>query len=173
MVTSGKLYQSPPGSGGNDGALPTTYDPQWPQYTNLTDAQKTAFKGFPQDLLTYTAQSQYLASLSGTSATIAAGAINLLTDPISVQATTNCYLNSRDAFTAVVHFTDAAGTIHAVGVPDMKTIYGAIVKFLDTIVSTALNLIGQINATPPTVTTRAQIDSAFVAVAPNYKPIPG
>ena len=42
------LYQSPPGSGGNDGALPTAYDPKWQFWTNLTPAQIEKFQSFPE-----------------------------------------------------------------------------------------------------------------------------
>ena len=57
-------YQSPPGSGGNDGALPTTYDPAWQTYTNLTQAQIAAFAHFPQDLLIYAHQRRWEAQIT-------------------------------------------------------------------------------------------------------------
>lgn len=49
-------YQSPPGSGSNDGALPTTYDAGWQKFTNLTSAQVEAFQSFPQWLQFYAKQ---------------------------------------------------------------------------------------------------------------------
>jgi hypothetical protein len=42
------LYQSPSGSGSNDGALPTHYDPKWQLWTNLTKEQIEKFQSFPQ-----------------------------------------------------------------------------------------------------------------------------
>lgn len=41
------IYQSPPGSGGNDGAMPTAYNFNWQYFTNLTPAQITWFESQP------------------------------------------------------------------------------------------------------------------------------
>lgn len=49
-------FQSPPGSGDNDGADPTAYDVSWQKFTNLKPNQITAFESFPQDLQYYATQ---------------------------------------------------------------------------------------------------------------------
>jgi hypothetical protein len=41
-------FESPIGSGGNDGATPTAYDPLWQYFTNLTPAQIAAFQAMPE-----------------------------------------------------------------------------------------------------------------------------
>lgn len=53
VPASGILYQSPPNSGSNDGAIPQAYDTAWPTYINLTSAQRSAFMAMPADLLRY------------------------------------------------------------------------------------------------------------------------
>jgi hypothetical protein len=42
------LYESPAGSKGNDGALPSEYDTKWQLWTNLTKEQVEKFQSFPQ-----------------------------------------------------------------------------------------------------------------------------
>jgi hypothetical protein len=42
------FFQSPPGSGGNDGAMPLAYEPLWQYFTNLTPAQIAAFQAMPE-----------------------------------------------------------------------------------------------------------------------------
>jgi hypothetical protein len=43
-----KLYESPPGSKSNDGALPIEYDTKWQLWTNLTKEQIEKFQSFPE-----------------------------------------------------------------------------------------------------------------------------
>lgn len=41
------LFESPPGSGGNDGAMPTSYNFNWQFFTNLTTSQIAWFRAQP------------------------------------------------------------------------------------------------------------------------------
>lgn len=103
-------FQSPPGSGGNDGASPTTYDTGWQKYTNLTSNQIEAFQAFPQDLQYYATQKGWEFEQKGFSTS----GIN-------------------------------------------KTYITAMRAAVDT-------LVAAVNATPATITSRAQIDAALAAV---------
>lgn len=48
VVNPVTLFQSPPGSGGNDGAMPLSYDMRWQYFTNLTPDQIGWFKAQPE-----------------------------------------------------------------------------------------------------------------------------
>lgn len=105
-------YQSPPGSGANDGKPPTAYDVGWQKYTNLNSEQIAAFQGFPQDLQFYATQKGWQLEQKGFSTS----GIN-------------------------------------------KSYIAAMRSAVDT-------LVAAINATPATVTSRAQVDAALDAVPP-------
>jgi hypothetical protein len=163
-MTSGPLYQSPPGSGTNNGALPTTYDPTWQNYINLTPAQVVAFQSFPQDLLRYLQTRRWLAEISG---------ITINNIPLTTQYTDQAKIAQlkqafdNGAITGPVSFFDAQNNIRQVNATAATVIYNAMVTFVQSVYTTAATLQNGINATPPTITTRAQIDAAIAAIAPN------
>lgn len=157
------LYHSPPGSGGNDGALPTVYDPAWMRFTNLTPAQIVAFQGFPQDLLLYASTRRWLAEISGTTVSGI---------PLNTQDRDQAKVSQlKQAFDAgviaggTVSFSDATGNIQTVNAATATALYAAIVAFVQSTYTTYANLFAGINA--KTITTRKQIDAAYAAIAPN------
>lgn len=158
------LYQSPPGSGGNDGVLPTVWDPLWANYDNLTLQQITAFQNMPPALLRYLAQMRWQAEISG----VTLNAIPLTTqdrDQQKIAGLKQAFDNG--AITGTVAFSDAAGNTQIVDATATTAIYRGVVTFVQQTYATAASLKAAINATPPTVTTRVQIDQAFAAIAPN------
>ncbi len=154
-------YQSPPNSGGNDGALPTVYVPQWNGYTNLSEAQKTAFRGFPQDLMVYSQLRRWGAEISGT--TVAG--IPLTTQDRDQQKIAALKQAFDTGVISSVQFFDASGAVQTVNAAAATAIYSGVVTFVQSTYTTAATLQAQILA--KTVTTRAQIDAAYAAIAPN------
>jgi len=175
-------YQSPPGSGGNDGALPTTYDPLWQYYVNLTQEQIAAFQAFPEDLVKYTAHRRWQWEISATSSDGLGPAQHYLTIPADGTAIAGMQVYADDrsqnkisylfqgttsgAFThgpaGTTPFLARNGTYwlaHA----DITALYGYVMRWIQQSYVTAANLYDQINVSPPTVTSRAQVDAAFQA----------
>ncbi len=60
-----KLFESPVGSGGNDGVLPPTYDPQWQFFRNLTPNQIAWFQAQPDWLVFYASTSGWHKEING------------------------------------------------------------------------------------------------------------
>jgi hypothetical protein len=161
-----KIYQSPPGSGGNDGALPTTYDINWPFYTNLTPDQVTAFQAFPQDLSAYCRTVRWNTE---NGAGITSAGIPVMTtdrDQTKIAQIQTGFLVTPSA--NIVQFHDAQGGVHALGQPQIKIMFTNIVTFVEKTFTTSQQTIAAINATPPTITTRAQVDAAFAAIPRVY-----
>jgi hypothetical protein len=129
-------------------AVPTTYDPTWQTYTNLTKAQIAAFQGMPQDLAKY-------ALIRGWQAH---------NKPLTVNGSTVTMVSPQATF----------GTDPTTRTVDI-TIKGVVPSKLDAVQTAAASraqsthdayakLVAGVNATPPTITTRAQVDAAFAAI---------
>jgi len=116
-LIGGPLYQSPPGSGANDGALPKVYDPDWQLFVNLTPDQIRAFQNFPPDLQKYTLAQVWILQAGGA--------------------------------TVQVTFTD----------PTQPIIPGVVASFLARVGNASSGLLTNINAQPPTVVNRTQVDA--------------
>lgn len=142
-------------------AIPTQYDPGWRRFTNLTPAQITSFEQFPQALLLYASQRRWQAEISGTTV----GGIALTTQLQDQQKIAGL----KQAFDAGVltstPFFDAAGNIQTVNAVAFNAIYAAVVQFVDVTYQTAAQLVVGIKG--GTITTQAQIDAAYAAIAPN------
>lgn len=151
-----KIYTGP--------AIPTTYDPLWPSYTNLTPAQILSFQSFPQDLIKYLMTRRWLAETSG----ITVGGIKLntqLSDQQKIAALKQGFDNG--AITGSVSFFDASGNVQSVNSATATALYNSIVSFVQSTYSTAATLQSGVNANPATVTTRKAIDAAYAVIAPN------
>jgi hypothetical protein len=158
-------YQSPPNSGGNDGALPTVYDPIWQSYVNLTTAQQFAFQGFPQALTWYAGVQRWLAEISGTSVTFTPTGSAV---PITIALDTGdrsktLLIGARqaidDGLVTTVSFNgyalDAAGT---------KTVHSAVMAFVQALFAAQNKILAGIGSS---ITSWSQIDAIYAAIAPN------
>lgn len=157
-----RLYESPANSGGNDGALPSVYDPTWQSYTNLTPSQILAFQAFPQDLVFYVRSRRWMAERSG----VTVASVPLTTsegDQAKVAQLKQAF--DTGAVVGTVDFFDANGTVHAVDAAAATAIYRGVVSFVQQTYSTAANLVAGINS--KSIATRKQIDAAYAAIAPN------
>lgn len=157
------FYESPPGSGNNDGALPSAFIPGWWTFKNLTADQVLAFQGFPQDLLQYLASRRQLAEWSG----VTVAGIPLLTQDKD-QAKVDQMMHAFDRGVITTQpFFDGVGNVHVVNAAQASMIYSAVVGFVSQTFVVAKQLFDGITATPPTITTRKQIDAELAVVAPN------
>lgn len=182
MAAIERIYESPPGSGSNNGAIPTQYLVGWNTYTNLTSAQILAFQAFPQDLIAYIALRRWQKEICSS---LASGQVNYITLPTSVsnpnisglQLTTD--MVSQQKIAGVKQGIDN-GTITITGstfpflavngvamlsASDITALYGYVVRYVQNTYEVAANCLAQVNAVPQTLTTRAAVDSAFAAIA--------
>jgi hypothetical protein len=164
MPVLGPSYQSPPGSGGNDGALPKVWDPGYQNYINLTPQQVVAFQSMPQALLLYAGTRRWMAEISGT--TVAG--VPLTTqdrDQSKISQLKQAY--DTGVKTGTTSFSDAVGNTQVVDAAAVTAIYTGIVLFVDATYETYATLKAGIKAAQPTITTRKQIDTAYAAISPN------
>jgi hypothetical protein len=162
-----RLYQSPPGSGQNDGTLPQVYDVTWQTYTNLTPAQIAAFKSFPQFLNFYAGLRRWLAEISGTAVTYNSVLIPLATDDRSKLLVAAMRQAVDDGLIATAAFVDVSGNSHTLDVNGVKAVHQAIMGFVQALFAAHVSVIVGINATPQTITNPLQIDAVFAPLAPN------
>lgn len=163
-IASGNLYTGP--------AVPTTYDPLWPTYTNLTPAQKLIFQSMPQALVVYSAQQCAAAIAVGISATFVPVAgqqaitVTLNTDVLSLVNAAGMRQGLDDNLITGASFmlNGVPLTLDAAGI---KTVHQTLVGYILTIHETETSIYAAVNAQTPTITTRKQIDAAIAAVAPN------
>jgi hypothetical protein len=169
-------YQSPPNSGGNDGALPLAWVPNWnTKWMNLTDPQIAAFQAFPQDLIAYIAYSRWIWEVRGTSTPgpptpyitvpVSTG-IQLYTDDRS-QAKISQLAQAVDKGTVTVTPGNlfpflAVNGVFMLSASDVEAVYGYVVRYVQSTYAIAATLIGQVQGGQ--VTTRAPIDAAFAAI---------
>lgn len=166
-----RLYESPPGSGSNDGALPTSYDPTWPSYTNLTPQQILAFQTFPQDLVKYALLRRWLAEITTMPVTMTVqGASRTLQIDMSDRGQARIDKLARkwgSNATATTAFVDTTGTIFNLSAANLMTIDNAVTALVEQLHTELATLMSGINVVPPTVTTRKAIDAAYAAIVPN------
>jgi hypothetical protein len=164
-------YQSPPGSGSNNGALPKVYDPNWQRYKNLTPAQVVAFQSFPQDLMKYAILRRWLTSLSGTTASVTPiGAfvpiiIQLKTDGDSMRNTIAMRQAIDDGLITTIPYADINNNPIMLDATNAKMVHQAMAAFLANIFNAYAQIVRGINRS--TITTRKQIDAIYAPLAPN------
>jgi hypothetical protein len=147
----------------NGPAEPTAYDSTWQIYTNLTAAQIAWFESQPADLLNYASTRRWLAEISGT--TVAGVPLGTQDrDQAKIAQIKQAFDNG--ALTGSVSFSDAAGNTQSVTAAMATQIYNGVVAFVQGTYMAYAALKAGIQATPPTVTSRAQIDAAFAEIAP-------
>lgn len=158
------LYESPPGSGHNDGALPTVYISGWQKFTNLTVQQVVAFESLPEALILYTKERRWQAEISGITVN---GALitTALADQQKIAGLKQAIDNAT--ITGNSNFFDGNGNVQDLSPAQVTAMYNAVVSFVKATYDTAATLVTGINATPPSVTTRKAIDAAYAAFAPN------
>lgn len=157
---------------GLNGALPTTYDPAWQGYTDLTPAQIAAFQAFPQDLVKYAGARRWQKENCFVVAGITYLSQNYITvDGIQVVAPAqNAGLLLGLAYWAqrnpgkTTSFTNN-GTAVTITTDQALSICDGVTAYVQACRSAEALLLGEINATPPAVTSRAQIDAEFAAIS--------
>lgn len=157
------LYQSPANSGGNDGAPPTVYDPSWPLFSNLTTSQILAFQAFPQDLMSYSMKRLNAAEISG----VTVNTIPLATTGAELAKLSRFQQAMDKAAFATTKFIDKTGAVHTLGVPQLQQLFVGVAQFINSLYTAYDQINTAVNATPPTITTRAQIDAIYAPLAPN------
>jgi hypothetical protein len=164
------IYQSPAGSGGNDGAIPTVYVPGWGVYTNLTALQIAAFESFPQDLTNYASQRRWLAEISGTSVTYTPTGGTQVTIPLDTTDRSKTLLiglrqAADDGAIIITSFADTAGNFHTLDLTGIKAVHQAVMGFVQALFMAQTQMAAGINAS--TISKRSQIDAAYASIAPN------
>jgi hypothetical protein len=144
-------------------AVPTSYDPSWQLFVNLTPAQIAAFQAFPQDLTKYVGIRRWQTEIAGI--TLPTG-VRLATDQTSQskiaalkQAIDNGTVNSTGVFPFL-----ALDGVHQLSAADITVLYGFVVRYVQATYVVAASLLAGVNAIPQTITTRAQVDAAFAAI---------
>jgi hypothetical protein len=166
---------------GLNGAIPTTYDPAWQTYTDLSPAQIEAFKSFPQDLAKYIGVRRWnwelcLVSAAGpsvpyitlpSSAGTTIAGMQLLTDAES-QRKIAALKQAIDSGVLVDQGQGfpflAVNGVYMVSAADITSIYGYVVRWVQQTYSIAAQLLAQVSATPQQISSRSAVDSAFAAV---------
>jgi hypothetical protein len=150
-----------------NGNLPTVYDPQWPVYTDLSPAQIDAFQSFPEDLSKYATQRRWMAELTGTSVTLSpAVTIPLDTSDRSKILIMGIRQALDDGLLTQAQFKDVSGTVRMLDATGIKAVQGAVLGFVNALFVAEATLLAGITATPPTITSRSQIDAAYAKIAP-------
>lgn len=148
-------------------AIPTTYDLAWQTYTNLNDAQKAWFGSQPPFLTKCVGQARWQKEIAQLTIVSTNTVVNGMVLDMSAdsqrkiaglkQAVDNGALTGSIPFIAVNGIFTLAGA-------DVSALYQACVARVQATYTVAATLLGGINASPPTVTTKAQIDTAMAAV---------
>jgi hypothetical protein len=166
----------------SSGQIPTTYDPNWAFYNDpkLTPAQIAAFQAFPQDLTKYTGTRRWQKEICSTVPGVSYLTASFITIPSSasadiagLQITTD--LVSQQKIAAVKQAFDngtltgtmpflAVNGVRNLSAADITALYGYVVRYVQATYVTAATLLAGINASPQTITTRAQVDAAFAAI---------
>jgi len=162
-----RLYTGP--------AVPATYDPTWQGYTNLTPAQIAAFQAMPQDLIKYAGQRRWQKEIGSTVQGVSYLSQSYITVG-GIQVTTNdgdlirlLGLNewAKANPNGTTSFTDN-GVAVSITAAQAAALFAAVMAFIQACRQAEATLIAGINATPPTVTSRAQVDAAFAAIPTTY-----
>lgn len=161
-----RLYQSPPGSKGNDGALPTSYDSTWQTYTNLTPAQVQWFYSQPQFLSgKYLPTRRWHAEISGTTVTINGATVSLGTQDRDQNRISTLKQDLASGVLTTTTFRDLAGNWHQVDAAATAAIHATVAQFREQTYQLAAQLDAGIKA--GTITSPQQIDAAYAVKFPN------
>jgi hypothetical protein len=161
------IYESPPGSRSNDGALPTVYDPGWQVFNNLTPQQITAFQSFPQDLTAYASTKRWHKEIANNTA----GFITVNNIPVDMSESNRALLlglaraADRNINGGTFSFTDNGVGITLTAAQGISLV-DAVMSYIQTCRTTEKTMLDGINA--KTITTRAQIDTAFAAIPSSF-----
>jgi hypothetical protein len=151
--------------------IPTQWIPNWYAFTNLTDDQITAYEAFPQDLVSYTStvRNYYQARAFPQN-------MSPMPNPYITVNTVPIYPNDRvrgqliqialsvmRAPTALYNLT-INGTVYHLTSAQAAGLLDGLNSYDNQARTIEANTINGINATPPTITTRAQIDAAFAVL---------
>ena len=141
-------------------AVPTTYDPLWGLYQNLTPSQILAFQSFPQDLAIYAAKQRWNKEYSPITVTISGN-----TFPVDMSDRGIARVSMlKTSGVASVNFYAADGNVYVLSSQDIARLHNGMNTRVQNTYNVLATLLAGINATPPTVTTRDQIDTAFAAI---------
>ena len=130
-------------------AVPTAYEANWSLYTNLTPAQEAWFQSQPVDLAKYAKTQQQLV---GTAPLVHSSGI-----------TVHGMVDGTGTVSSLRMSLAVGKDISAVASTDVAAAHAAFVARWKATQAVEATAITGINAKPPTVTSRAQIDAALTA----------
>jgi len=139
-------------------ATPVTYDPAWQTYTNLSPTQIAIFQAFPQDLVKYARNKRWQVEISNL--TLPNGIQLDMSDTSQRKIAGLKQAFDNGALTGTVPFVAMDG-VHQVDAAAVTAVYDACVARVQGTYTVLATLLAGINATPQTITTRAQVDAAF------------
>jgi hypothetical protein len=142
-------------------AVPTTYDPLWGLFQNLTPSQVLAFQSFPQDLASYAAIKRWNKEFSTFTVTIGG---NTFPVDMSDRGLSRVTMLKTGA-AAIVNFYATDGNVYTLSAVQITQMLNAMNTRVQNTYSTLATLLNGINATPATITARSQIDAAFAAIS--------
>jgi hypothetical protein len=165
-----RYYQSPPNSGANDGATPTVYESNWWRYVNLTPNQSAWFASQPPYLVFYAAQIRSQKELGSLGPQITVGGIPIPTHTSAVTYFNQLGINGILGATgpSATYSFVINGVSYTLGLPQIKTLYSGLAKFINNCHTVEAQMVTNANATPPTITSTSQIDAAFAAIPTVY-----
>lgn len=149
-------------------AVPTAYEASWQTYTNLTQPQIAAFQAFPADLVKYASFKRWAKEVSPLTISDNANAtVNGVV--LDMGSESQRYMSdAKQAFdngtlTGSISFNAKDGA-HTFNAADIASIYAAKTERIQETRTALGTLVVGINAAPPTITSRAQIDAAFAVL---------
>lgn len=162
-----RLFQSPPNSGGNDGAMPLVYDMTWQSFTNLTDAQQQWFRSQPEWLTRYAGIKRWHKEIGG----ITVGGIFIdtsdnsraLIDGLAIRAMRDQLINPSATYTLT-----SKGSASQLTIDQALGLFDAVSGFIQACRAAEGLMTNGANAAKPTVNSEAQIDAALAAVPTSF-----
>lgn len=154
------LYDNP--------AIPTVWDPNWPNYVDLTTAQVAAFEAFPQDLIRYAGTIRWYyeirsfpQSSSMPNPYITVAGITVVTNTDNLTKITalalDAQLNNADTYSITVN-----GTVFNLNATQAIALFNGVRAYVQQCRNIEAQMINGINAN--TITSRSQIDTAFAVL---------
>lgn len=158
-------------------AIPTTWDPSWNSFTNLTPAQIAAFQAFPQDLTLYTSSQRWQfenrmfaanrVPLPNNYVTIGGVPVYPSADNIGkiTAMALDAQMNAADSYTFTVSApppTVGLATVYTLTAAQAIALFSGVRAYVQQCRDIEGQLVNGING--GTITSRAQIDAAFAGL---------
>lgn len=160
-----RFYQSPPGSGSNDGATPSVYNPKWQLFRNLSPNQIAWFSSQPQFLIFYAGDLRFKKEVGSLGPQLTVGGIPISTDDrtlsfingLAIAATRDQQNNPSATYSFA-----ANGQAYTITVVQALALFDGTRAYLHDIRATEAQMVSGINGA--TITSTAQIDAAYAGI---------